>query len=234
LAAIAYYLPWYEFDSIQSGEKRYPLRIHRLTGEVNYFDGQSWKKPPIPGMVSAKAISPEEKSASVQIKPTLDEPKLTSSLPPQKEDGEGSPTISSAPPVSPDLSNAEKESPVPSAIPPKETQAVKAKDGEKPEKGERIAEEPAPPKKMEPPPKKDFFAVKIMALRDPQKAQEFMDSQKKKGFDIHSRTITIKDRGIWQRIFLGHFESQEEAKRFLDEKKIRQSYPGSVIMKLTR
>jgi cell division septation protein DedD len=146
LAAISYYLVWYEFDSIQSGEKRYPL-------------------------------------------PTT---------------------------------------------PPEETQAVKTGDGEKPGKAKSISKKPAPPKKMEPPPKKDFFAIKILAVRDPQKAQEFMESQKKRGFDIHFRTITIKDQGLWHQIFWGHFGSQEEALRFLEEKKIRQSYPGSVIMKLIR
>jgi hypothetical protein len=176
LAAIAYYLPSHKFDLTPSG------------------GGPSG------------VTSPDEKIASVQKKPTPDQPKSTSPLPPQ----------------------------VPSAVPPKETQTVKGKDGEKPGKAESISKKPAPSKKIEPPPKKDFFAIKIMAVRDSQKAQEFIDSQKKKGFDIHSRAITTKDQEVWQQIYLGHFGSQKEARRFLNEKKIRQSYPGSVIMKLTR
>lgn len=201
LAVIAYYFPWFEFNSIQSGEKRYPLRTDRLT---------------------------------VQEKPAPEEPKVISPPLLQKEGEEGSPTRSSAPPVSSDSSSSEKDSQVPSAVPPKETQTVKVADGEKPGKAKSISKKPAPPKKMKPPPKKDFFAIKILTVRDPQKAQEFIDSQKKKGFDIHSRTITIKDQGVWQQIYLGHFGSEEEARRFLNEKKIRQSYPGSVTMKLTR
>jgi non-specific protein-tyrosine kinase len=204
LAAIAYYLPSHKFDLTPSG------------------GGPSG------------VTSPDEKIASVQKKPTPDQPKSTSPLPPQKEGEEGSPTRSSAPSVSSDSSSSEKDSQAHSAIPPKETQTVKVKDGEKPGKAKSISKKPAPPKKIEPPPKKDFFAIKILAVRDSQKAQEFMDSQKKKGFDIHSRAITTKDQEVWQQIYLGHFGSQKEARRFLNEKKIRQSYPGSVIMKLTR
>jgi hypothetical protein len=211
-AAIGYYFPWYEFDSIQSGKKRYPL----------------------PGGVSSGGTSLNTNIAFGQKEAAPDKPESTSPLPP-REEGEGGPPISSsAPSVSSDPSSSEKKSPVPSAIPPQETQAVKAEEGEKPGKDKSIAKEPAPPKKMEPPSQKDFFAIKIMMVRDPQNAQEFMESQKKRGFDIHSRTITIKDQGLWHQIFWGHFGSQEEAKRFLDEKKIGQSYPGSVIMKLPR
>jgi cell division septation protein DedD len=112
----------------------------------------------------------------------------------------------------------------------KETEAA---DTDNSEKVKKISKESAPPKKMEPSPKKGFYSIKIMALRDPQKAQEFMEGKKRKGLDLHRRTISIQDQGIWQQILLGHFDSRNEAQRFLEENKIRQSYPGSAILKLT-
>ena len=210
LAVIASYLPWPEFDSIQSGEKRVPPS----------------------GGVSAGEISPDLKIASVPKEAVPDKPESASPLPPGKEGEEGSPARSSALPAS-SAPASSAPAQIPSAMAPKETQAVKAEEGEKPGKDKRISKEPASPRKKEPPPKKDFFTIKIMAVRDSQKAQEFTDSQKKKGFDAHSRTITMQGQGTWHQIFLGHFGSQKEAQRFLKEKEIRQLYPGSIIMKLT-
>ena len=180
------------------------------------------------------AASPDSKIAFVEKEAVADKPESTSSLQPQQKGKEEPPIVSSTPPVSSEPSSSEEKSSVPSPIPPKEIQTVKAKEAGKPGEEKIIAEEPVPPRKMEAPAKKDFFAIKIMAVRDPQKAQEFMESQKKKGVDIHIRTITIKDQGLWHQIFWGHFGSQEEARRFLDEKEVRRSYPDSVIMKLTR
>jgi cell division septation protein DedD len=116
----------------------------------------------------------------------------------------------------------------------KETGAAKAADTDNSEKVKKISKESPPPNKMEPLPKRGFYSIKIMALRDPEKAQEFMESQKKKGLDIHSRTITIQDQGLWHQILWGHFGSRNEAQRFLEENKILQLYPGSTIIKLSR
>jgi cell division septation protein DedD len=213
LAVVSYYRPWEKLDSIHFLGKKYPP----------------------PAKVSSGAAPPDTKSASVEKEAVADQPPEPISPPqPPQEDVTRSPGDSSTPPDSSNPSGPEEKSSVLSSIPPKEMQTIKAQEGEKPGKEEIIAEETLPPKKMETPQKKVSFAIKIMALRDPQKAQEFMESQKKRGLDIHIRTVTIKDQGLFHQIFWGHFGSQEEARGFLEEKEIRKSYPGSVIMKLTR
>ena len=61
-----------------------------------------------------------------------------------------------------------------------------------------------------------------------------MERQKEKGLAVHSRVVSIPGKGVLHQIFLGDFGSKEGARRFLNEKKICESYPGSVIMKLRR
>jgi cell division septation protein DedD len=213
LMAIFHYLhlPWPGIDSILSGEKRFP---------------------PAGGM-SSGVTSPDTKVASVQNKIIVEKIEETPPFPPRKLDEQGPPTDLSAPTV---LSGPPSTPPsqVPSAVAPKEIEEAKAEITKKPEKVEKISKELAPPKKREPPPRNGFYSIKIMALRNPQKVQEFMESQEKKGFDIHSRAVTVQGQGLYHQIFLGRFVSKNEAQHFLEENKILQSYPGSAIMKLTK
>ncbi len=212
LIAFFYYLPWPGLDSAPSGEKKYSP----------------------PGGVSSGVTSPDTRVALVQKEAAAEKSEPTPPLPAPKGGEKESPTPSSAPPASSAPSSVVPPQ-GPPAVASKETPAVKAEDAEKPEKGRSISKQPIPSKKMgSPQPKKGFYSVKIMAFRDPKNAQEFIEVQKKKGLNIHSRTVTIRDQGLYHQIFLGHFESRKEALRFLEENKIRQLYPGSEIKKLNK
>jgi non-specific protein-tyrosine kinase len=211
LAVFHYYPLWPGLDSFSSGEKRYPSRGGSPSG----------------------VTSPDPKVASVQKETVVGKPETPPPIPPQKPGGQDSHANRSAPAVS---SNPASSAPseAPPAVASKETGAAKAADTDNSEKVKKISKESPPPNKMEPLPKRGFYSIKIMALRDPEKAQEFMESQKKKGLDIHSRTTTIQDQGLWHQILWGHFGSRNEAQRFLEENKILQLYPGSTIIKLSR
>ena len=76
-----------------------------------------------------------------------------------------------------------------------------------------------------------FYGIKIMSLRDEKNAMVFIERQKK-GVHIHWRKATINGE-IWHQIFIGRFATKEEANRFLKEKKIQGTYPGSMIIKIT-
>ena len=77
-----------------------------------------------------------------------------------------------------------------------------------------------------------FYGIKIMSLRDEKTPMVFIEQQKKKGVHIHWRKATINGE-IWHQIFIGRFATKEEANRFLQEKKIPETYPGSMIIKIT-
>ena len=51
LTAAFFWPTIYHYDAFNSGGKVYPLRIHRLTGEASYFDGNDWSRPPLPAPV---------------------------------------------------------------------------------------------------------------------------------------------------------------------------------------
>jgi len=51
LTAVFFWPTIYHYDAFNSGGKVYPLRIHRLTGEASYFDGNDWSRPPLPAPV---------------------------------------------------------------------------------------------------------------------------------------------------------------------------------------
>jgi hypothetical protein len=38
----------YDVASVKTGDKIYPVRINRITGNVNYFDGEAWRNAPVP------------------------------------------------------------------------------------------------------------------------------------------------------------------------------------------
>jgi len=76
------------------------------------------------------------------------------------------------------------------------------------------------------------YAVQVSAMRDLNMAKELVESQKKSGLAFYLAKITTKDRGVWYRVYLGHFASRTEAARYMKEKKIKESFPESFIQKL--
>jgi len=76
------------------------------------------------------------------------------------------------------------------------------------------------------------YAIQVSALRDLNMAEEFVETQKKNGQPLYLAKIKIKDRGVWYRIYLGHFASRAEAARYMKEKKIKEIFPECFIQRL--
>ena len=72
----------------------------------------------------------------------------------------------------------------------------------------------------------------MSALRDLNKAKEFVETQKKSGQPLYLAEIKIKDRGVWYRIYLGHFANKAKAARYMEEKKIKEIFPECFIQRL--
>jgi septal ring-binding cell division protein DamX len=73
----------------------------------------------------------------------------------------------------------------------------------------------------------------VSAIRDLNMAKEFVETQKKSGQALYWAKITTKDRGVWYRIYLGHFANRAEAARYMEEKKIKEIFPECFIQKLS-
>lgn len=82
------------------------------------------------------------------------------------------------------------------------------------------------------PVEKKPYAIQIGALRRLEGAKKFGETLKKKGLDVHWAMVDIGDDGVWHRIFIGHFADRKEAIRYMEEKKIKDSYPGSFIRRM--
>ena len=101
-------------------------------------------------------------------------------------------------------------------------------------------EEPAVAREKELPSKKPpvqpaetkGYAIQVSALRDLNMAKEFVETEKKNGQPLYLAEIKIKDRGVWYRIYLGHFASRAEAARYMEEKKIKEIFPECFIQRL--
>lgn len=64
--ALFFWPTLYHYEVLNSAGKIYPLRIHRVTGDVRYFDGSQWLHPPIP-VNSTQSISADPARSSVQV-----------------------------------------------------------------------------------------------------------------------------------------------------------------------
>lgn len=46
----------YEVATIRTGDRIYPTRINRITGSVHYFDGETWRKTPVPSIGASDRV----------------------------------------------------------------------------------------------------------------------------------------------------------------------------------
>ncbi|MEI8172463.1 MAG: SPOR domain-containing protein [Deltaproteobacteria bacterium] len=75
------------------------------------------------------------------------------------------------------------------------------------------------------------YAIQIKAFPEKEKtdALTFAGAVKKKRPDVQMETVNIRERGVWHRILLGNFSSQEDASKYMRKTKIPETYPGSFI-----
>lgn len=73
------------------------------------------------------------------------------------------------------------------------------------------------------------YSIQIRAMRDAEEARGFITALKAKGLDAYSLEVNLKDIGVWHRIFIGHFSTEEEASRYLREHRLADTYPGCLV-----
>ena len=60
-------------------------------------------------------------------------------------------------------------------------------------------------------------------------ATAFVKELRKIQPDVHMERVYMRERGVWYRILVGHFENAEEASTYMKEKKVFKAYPGSFV-----
>ncbi|MDO9558226.1 MAG: SPOR domain-containing protein [Syntrophales bacterium] len=96
---------------------------------------------------------------------------------------------------------------------------------------------PAPVKKEEAENRKEIepatekpYTIQISAIRNFEIAKDFLRKISVSQPDVHWDRLNSKKYGVWCRVFIGHFASRTEALRYMKEKNIRNTYPGSYIL----
>ncbi len=97
-----------------------------------------------------------------------------------------------------------------------------------------ITSQPVPPAPAAPVASKAHkpFSIQVKSVPSSEEAGRIVGELKGEGQDAFSRRVKVKGRGEWNRIFVGHFESKEEAGRFIRTHKLETKYPGGIVQKM--
>ncbi len=96
----------------------------------------------------------------------------------------------------------------PEPAPKKEPAPAKKEAKPQPKK----AEKPAKKVKEEPPkPKKTYFVLQIASYRDRARAEREAERWRKKGITAQVSRVSLKNKGVWYRVYLGRYKTVQEA-----------------------
>jgi hypothetical protein len=90
---------------------------------------------------------------------------------------------------------------------------------------------PAPAPKIV---KKELFAIQIQSFDHPDDARKLVADLERTGMEAYIVAAPLGNRGVWNRVLIGRFESPGDALNFMQEKKLKDRYPDSFIQKLSR
>lgn len=79
---------------------------------------------------------------------------------------------------------------------------------------------------------KKLYAVQIKAFQNVAEAEKFTEKARETLPDIQWVRADVKRKGIWYRILVGPFCTQQEATRYRDEKGISDLYPDCFIQRI--
>jgi len=77
------------------------------------------------------------------------------------------------------------------------------------------------------------YAIKVSYTQDFRTAEDAVDALKAQGHEAYSAKVDLKEKGIWHRIFIGPFASENEARQYIREKNMAAVYPGWMLYKDT-
>lgn len=218
-AIIFLFLLWptvYHYDSLQVGNKVYPLRINRLTAHPAYFDGKAWVDFPLPGdSTPRQAVN----AAPITVPPVMTPPEITAAPPAAADRTEGK----AGPPHFRRAEPAPKPIPSPSpaaSYPDQGTMPPPVSSQARPNRSTAVKIRPR---------KERGYTIQIRAFRDEQDARSFADAVKETEPGIHLETILLEGSGVWHRVVVGDFKTENEALKYYTMKKIKEQFPGSFL-----
>jgi len=123
----------------------------------------------------------------------------------------------------------------PAPVAPKETEAVKTAEvtpaapaSTTPEKATTTGASPTHDAASDKP-----FSIQVKAVPASEETRRDVEALKAKGEEAFSMRIAVKGREAWDRIFIGHFATKEEAVKYMEQNKIKTKYPGSIVQNTT-
>ncbi len=128
------------------------------------------------------------------------------------------------PPVSKPVTPVTKEKkPAPAALKPvSETKPQATKAAPKTE----VAKKSSAPARMP-------FSIQVGAVKDRAKGEEYLGKVKKAGYNASLVETKLPNGEKGYRILVGGFQSRDEAFAFMNDKGLKQKYPGSFVQKNT-
>jgi septal ring-binding cell division protein DamX len=112
--------------------------------------------------------------------------------------------------------------PLPTSI-TKSGPAEKAVAGKKEDASESLPSQPS---------KAHGYAIQVSAMRNLSLARAFVETKKNRGQQVYLVRVNERNGGVWYRVYVGRFADKAQAARYLEEKKIKDSFPESFIQKL--
>jgi len=161
-----------------------------------------------------KGVLPGEPSAPTQ----------TSSAP-----AAAKPASDAAAPASPDVSKTPDAAPTSSSV----DTAPKPIDIPVAQKSAVSTVPPAKPVDNAPAATGPRYAIQVRATQDERTATDLISLLKKQGHPVYAETADLKKRGVWRRIFIGPFPSENDARRYVDTHKLSGVYPDHMIRRVS-
>ena len=161
-----------------------------------------------------KGVLPGEPSAPTQ----------TSSAP-----AAAKPASDAAAPASPDVSKTPDAAPTSSSV----DTAPKPIDIPVAQKSAVSTVPPAKPVDNAPAATGPRYAIQVRATQDERTATDLILLLKKQGHPVYAETADLKKRGVWRRIFIGPFPSENDARRYVNTHKLSGAYPDHMIRRVS-
>jgi cell division septation protein DedD len=224
-AAVCALLLWpgmYRYESLNAGNRIYPLRIHVLTGRATYFDGSAWVSPPIqppPGHPAASSSSPVEKTPAVD----------TGGMPPTVPGGGPLPAGTAASPPAAEKALPAARHPATAAAPSPIEAWPPAPARSIPKAGPVARAQASPRAVPGKPPGPGGFSIQIRAFREEEDAQDFLQQAKSRYPDARIEEAALEGNATWYRIVVGSFTRRQEALDRLRTDPAMAAYPGSFV-----
>jgi cell division septation protein DedD len=100
---------------------------------------------------------------------------------------------------------------------------------EKPPSGTPDREEPGPSQTLEEAQAAFPYSLRLGAFRTLDRAKKAVGAYNQNGSSPYWTKVDLGDKGVWFRVYLGHFEDREKALRFREERGLKES-----LVKATR